>query len=1006
MTDIKLNALRRPDTSVATEPAEVLQMTHEYFQKLATPVGTPKTGRYLPKEVPRMYPWIRPAAVDPFNLQQPHDIHCTEVGVAHNTIYSHIQDPTLFQDCLKHLSSGKAPGPDGIPNELLKHLPSELLDCIRHLMTQAWWLYRHEPNILKHSNTILLPKKDDQLLLANKRPIGLANTLHKLFTSIITEGLSWHAEQHQMLSSAQEGFRPYRNTIRQLQNYINVLEDAKHCDTSLYALWIDFSAAFNTVDHDKLLQIMYDMGFPTDAVEVVRDVYSNATTTVLTDVGPTAPINMDRGTIQGDTLSPFLFLEFIEPLLQWLQSGGRGHRFMCLPKQDRDANTLSSLAYADDLLAVTNTHKDIYTQALKIEQFSNWAGMRVNANKCAVSGILHSQAASHLVEHAAGKEAVSMLQRQLGGLQIQDQPIPFRHPDTEPYPYLGVEVSLTLNWKAQFQKMQAKLLEKGAALNASFASPRQQLQVLQQCIIPGLTYSLPIMPCTLNDIDRLDKIITRIAKRAYRLPVGTPNAMMHRDTLACGMGITSLHVAYTQLATQALTKALCDDGLLGRVTNRPLDLELELAAKLPSAQLTYESRYLTLAKQIIMAKHSGIKLVRPEGPILTTTAPLTALVNKLHTHRAHNNLGLTKSIPASAYLPLYELGITSLIDITMPGERYMMDTNTLQRVYGRWVKRRHKVALNRLTLYLNQPNNNGVDEPILTDPAHYHKVTPLPKPQRKITQTVHCTDLPTAQHMGKGAPRPRNTIVACFLAAARAETEEEPVPATHARPTKRRRKQRNPARPREANSDDNTTSSTTSADNTWCRKDALPETWTALHELFGKPVRTEGMATRSMGPAKPTAGTPNSKRRRVQAPSSLASTTQATTLAALPTPNTMPEASANDCREQFCAWAKQHKRNSTSPLPSLTKSDTMTIGFVKHIKYACTNPAILGVLYQGQERVTSLSGYRKLKTPEGDNQAAFVAKPRSSAIWRSANLAEQFCHRLLVLPRWQNLLKP
>src|SRR3569623_1773114 len=86
----------------------------------------------------------------------------------------------------------------------------------------------------------------------------------------------------------------------------------------------------NTVDHDKLLQIMYDMGFPTDAIEIVKDVYTNAATTVVAPQGSTAPIPVDRGTIQGDTLSPFLFLVFIEPLLRWLHCGQRGYKYGCL----------------------------------------------------------------------------------------------------------------------------------------------------------------------------------------------------------------------------------------------------------------------------------------------------------------------------------------------------------------------------------------------------------------------------------------------------------------------------------------------------------------------------------------------------------------------------------------------------------------------------------------------------------------------------------------------------
>eukprot|EP00952_Eustigmatos_sp_NYUAD-ZCMA_P003656 16016-Eustigmatos_ZCMA.PRE.1 len=64
---------------------------------------------------------------------------------------------------------------------------------------------------------------------------------------------------------------------------------------------------------------MYDLGFPTDAIEAVKNLYQGASTQIrLPFGGSTCPIPVERGTIQGDTLSPFLFLLYMEPLLRWL----------------------------------------------------------------------------------------------------------------------------------------------------------------------------------------------------------------------------------------------------------------------------------------------------------------------------------------------------------------------------------------------------------------------------------------------------------------------------------------------------------------------------------------------------------------------------------------------------------------------------------------------------------------------------------------------------------------
>ena len=99
---------------------------------------------------------------------------------------------------------------------------------------------------------------------------------------------------------------------------------------------------------------MYDLGFPTDAIDTVKNLYENATAQVrLSSGASTNCIHVERGTIQGDTLSPFLFLLYMEPLLCWLHLGGRGYKHGCVPDQNTTdshlANNLSSAAFADDL---------------------------------------------------------------------------------------------------------------------------------------------------------------------------------------------------------------------------------------------------------------------------------------------------------------------------------------------------------------------------------------------------------------------------------------------------------------------------------------------------------------------------------------------------------------------------------------------------------------------------------------------------------------------------------
>jgi hypothetical protein len=131
------------------------------------------------------------------------------------------------------------------------------------------------------SNTILIDKNQgDETEASFYRPIGLANTLYKLWTRLITNTLYEYAEANSILSTTQAGIRKQKDPIHQLKNVIMALEDAKLFHKDIYAHIVNFTSAFNTTDHNCMLWIMYDLGFQTDAIDAVKNLYENATTQV------------------------------------------------------------------------------------------------------------------------------------------------------------------------------------------------------------------------------------------------------------------------------------------------------------------------------------------------------------------------------------------------------------------------------------------------------------------------------------------------------------------------------------------------------------------------------------------------------------------------------------------------------------------------------------------------------------------------------------------------------
>ena len=87
--------------------------------------------------------------------------------------------------------------------------------------------------------------------------------------------------------------------------------------------------------------------------------------------GNTSPISIKRGALQGDTLSPFLFTIFMEPLLRWLAVGSRGYRPSYQPHQSTTAIiTDDNHGCAYNVSITAGTIQNLKIQLQKLHLFS------------------------------------------------------------------------------------------------------------------------------------------------------------------------------------------------------------------------------------------------------------------------------------------------------------------------------------------------------------------------------------------------------------------------------------------------------------------------------------------------------------------------------------------------------------------------------------------------------------------------------------------------------------
>ena len=404
------------------------------------------------------------------------------------------------------------------------------------------------PASWKTSLTILLYKKGDPSQLSNHRPIALANTIYKFFTSTLTFILSTYGKKHQILHDSQEGFRAERSTSRQLQLLTAALEDARLTNQDIYLLYIDFKNAFGSLDHARLLAIIKDLGYPVDAVTLIGNIYANSHTIFTGEhFRKTDPIPIQRGTIQGDTLSPYIFLIFLEPLLRWLQRGKNGYTF------GTSKLTINSAAYADDLAAITSNLQSIKNQLNKLDKYCAWVGIDLGVPKCAITGCPNK----YKTKPESFKDIIKAQ-----NINYRNQPLPILH-QNEPYVYLSIQLVPSLKWKLQTHITLSKITDQSKKLTNIPATIRQKISMVDTVIRAGIAYSFYAVPYSLPTIKKLDKKIIGIQKVIYGLPKCASNIITQLPQDLFGLEAFSLKNAYLRCISEQLRNALNDPGRLG-----------------------------------------------------------------------------------------------------------------------------------------------------------------------------------------------------------------------------------------------------------------------------------------------------------------------------------------------------------------------------------------------------------------------------------------------------------
>ena len=221
----------------------------------------------------------------------------------------HVYD--VFQK-LSRINIRKSNGPDNVPNWLLRDMAFVLAEPICHLFNSSV-KQQVMPSSWKRADVVVIPKKSHaKSIESDLRPISLTPTLSKILESYYVK---WILEKtHDQFDTYQFGGLKGKSTTHELVHYLHICHKAAENNQCVRSLFIDYSKAFDHIDHTIVLRKMSDCGIHPGVLQWMRSFLSGRQQRVKIGKNRSQWTTLNGGVPQGSKLGPYIFLIHINDL--------------------------------------------------------------------------------------------------------------------------------------------------------------------------------------------------------------------------------------------------------------------------------------------------------------------------------------------------------------------------------------------------------------------------------------------------------------------------------------------------------------------------------------------------------------------------------------------------------------------------------------------------------------------------------------------------------------------
>ena len=171
------------------------------------------------------------------------------------------------------------------------------------------------------------------------------------------------------LTDVQTGFRKGRRTRDQIANICWIMQKAREFQKNIYFCFIDYAKAFDFVDHNRLWEILKELGIADHLTCLLRKLHAGQETIVRTRHGTTDWLQIRKGVCQGCILSPSLFNLYAKYIMRnaELEEAQAGIKIA--------RRNINNLRYEDGTTLKAESEEELKSFLMKVKEESEKVGL-------------------------------------------------------------------------------------------------------------------------------------------------------------------------------------------------------------------------------------------------------------------------------------------------------------------------------------------------------------------------------------------------------------------------------------------------------------------------------------------------------------------------------------------------------------------------------------------------------------------------------------------------------